>query len=107
MISLFPPENFKLKDPSYVLCFPRQTSPNIPEGVLSKIIAALVTRYNTSRTIIKRHFTVQEMEVWGKIRQLGGGDTMRAVKVCRTEAEDRRDASYVRVRAILMFPVSP
>ena len=58
----------------------------------------LVTRYNTTRTIIKRHLNVNEIEIWGKIRRLEGGDTMRAVQVSRPNTEDNRDASYVRVR---------
>ena len=87
-----------LIDPTSVLCFPRQKNPTIPEGLLSKIIVTLVTRYNTTRTIIKRHLNVNEIEIWGKIRRLEGGDTMRAVQVSRPNTEDNRDASYVRVR---------
>jgi hypothetical protein len=86
-----------------VLCFPCQRSPTIAEGLLAKIINALVTRYNTTRSIVKHHFSVQDVEVWGKFRRLGGGDTMRAVAVCRSNAEDRRDASYVRVCIILLI----
>jgi hypothetical protein len=86
----FSHENLYLKDPTLVLCFPRQTSPTLPEGVISKIIASLVTRYDTTRTIIKQHFRAQDIEVWGKLRRLGGGDTMRAAAVCRADAEDRR-----------------
>jgi hypothetical protein len=85
-------------DPSTVLCFPRQKNPIISDGLLSKIIAALVTRYNTTRTIIKRQVSAHNIEVWGKFRRLGGGDTMRAAEVCRSNTEDRREASYVRVR---------
>lgn len=90
-----------MEDPTSVLCFPRQTSATVPEGTISKIIASLVTRYDTTRTIIKRHFQVREMDIWGKFRRLEGGDTMRAAAVCRAEAEDRRDASYVRVGVAL------
>ena len=86
-----------LIDPTLVLCFPRQTNPTIPEGLLSKIIATLVTRYNTTRTIIKRCLSVNDIEIWGKFRRLEGGDTMRAVEVSRSNTEDKRDASYVRV----------
>ena len=94
---------YSLIDPMSVLCYPRQQNPTVSQGVLSKIIAALVTRYNTTRAIINRHFSVQDLEVWGKIRRLEGGDTMRASAVCRANAEDRRDASYVRVRVWQRF----
>ena len=97
---------YLIKDPTSVLCFPRLTSATIPEGTISKIIASLVTRYDTTRTIIKRHFRAQELEIWGKFRRLEGGDTMRAAAVCRAEAEDRRDASYVRVCGLLIIKVS-
>jgi len=91
-----------------VLCFPREKNPTIPEGLLSKIIATLATRYNSTRAIIKRHFSAKEVEFWGKIRRLEGGDTMRAAAVCHANAEDRRDASYVRVCTsplLLCFPI--
>jgi hypothetical protein len=71
--------------------------------MVAKIINTLVTRYKSTRAIIKHHFSVQDVEVWGKFRRLEGGDTMRAVAVCRSNTEDRRDASYVRVCAILLF----
>jgi len=87
----------QLTDPTSVLCFPRQKTPTIPDSLRLKIIATLTTRYNTTHTIIKRHFRVQEVEFWGKFRRLGGGDTMRAAAICQSNAEDRRDASYVRV----------
>ena len=53
-----------LKDPTSVLCFPRQINPTILEGLLTKIIATLVTRYNTTHTIIKRHLSVNDIEIW-------------------------------------------
>jgi hypothetical protein len=63
-------------------------------------MAALVTRFNTTRTIMGRHFSIQEVEFWGRIRLLGGGDTIRAAAICQSDAEDRRDASYVWVSPI-------
>ena len=83
-----------------MLCFPREKNPTIPEGLLSKIIATLITRYNSTHAVVKRHLSVQEIEFWGKIRRLGGGDTMRAAAVCHANVEDRCDTSYVRVRTI-------
>jgi hypothetical protein len=90
-----------------VLCFPRQKNPTIPDGLLTKIVATLVTRYNTTRAIVKHHFSVQDVEIWGKFRRLGAGDTMRAVAVCRSDAEDRREASYVRVCASVIQTLYP
>ena len=90
-------------DPMLVLGYPRQIHTTISQGLLSKIIVTLVTRYNTTRTIIKRHLSVQDIEIWGKIRRLDGGDTMRAAAVGRANAEDKRDASYVRVSVLFCF----
>ena len=53
-----------------------------------------------SSTIVKCHFSAQEVEFWGKFHRLGGGDTMRAAAICHASAEDRRDVSYVRVGTI-------
>ena len=39
---------YHLTDPGLVLCFPRQKNPEIPTGLRSKILAALVTRFNTT-----------------------------------------------------------
>ena len=47
-----------LIDPTSVLCFSCQINPTIPEGLLSKIIVTLVTRYNTMCTIIKHHLSM-------------------------------------------------
>ena len=60
-------------------------------------MVTLATRYNTTRTVIGRHFSVDKVEFWGRLRRLEGGDTMRAALVCQAYADDRRDASYVRV----------
>ena len=86
-----------LPDPVSVLCFPCITNPAIPTGLRSKIRATLATRFNTSPTIIGRHFSEEEVELWGRLRLLGGGDTIRATSVGLSNAEDRWDVSYVRV----------
>ena len=91
-----------------MLCFLHEKNPTIPEGLLSKIIATLATYYNSTHAIIKCHFSAKEVEFWGKIRQLEGGDTMRAAAICHANAEDRRDTSYVQVCTIpllLCFPI--
>ncbi|KAF8955921.1 hypothetical protein BDZ97DRAFT_1854368 [Flammula alnicola] len=82
--------------PTSVLCFPRQKHPDIPDSLYSIIVATLATRYNTTRAIVKDHFSAQQVEFWGKFRRLGGGDTMRAAAIVQSNAEDRRDASHVR-----------
>jgi len=47
-----------------------------------------------------------KVEVWGKLRRTGGGDTMLASKVVTSNAEDRRDATWVRVRVLITYQIS-
>ncbi|KAF6747418.1 hypothetical protein DFP72DRAFT_821756 [Ephemerocybe angulata] len=37
-----------------------------------------------------------KIEVWGRLRKLGGGDTMLASEMVQKTAEDKRDATFVR-----------
>jgi hypothetical protein len=84
-------------DPTSVLCFPREKNPTISPGLRAKILAALATRYDKPLAAVRRHFSDQNVEFWGKIRRLGEGDTMRAAAMMKSSTEDGRDASYVKV----------
>jgi hypothetical protein len=66
--------------------------------VLNKIIAALATRYSTTVAVIRKHVAVDQIEEWGKVRRIDGGDTMNA-SALMSSTEDRRDATFVRVSA--------
>jgi hypothetical protein len=76
---------------------------------MSKILAALATRYsppygNPLRvSTVWKHVVNAPIEIWGKLKRLEGGDLMHASQVVSARADDRRDASYVRVST---FPFS-
>ena len=87
--------NSQFQDPTCILLPPRSREA-ISQGLLNQIVAALATRYDTTMATIRRHFRADQVEEWGKVRRLNEGDTMNASSMFRP-AEDRRDATYVRV----------
>jgi hypothetical protein len=56
----------------------------------------LATRYDTTVAVIRKHVAVDQIEEWGKVHRIDGGDTMNASALV-SSAEDRRDATFVRV----------
>ncbi|KAJ6592451.1 hypothetical protein B0H19DRAFT_1204792 [Mycena capillaripes] len=60
-----------------------------------KIVICLATRYDQSLGTIRKYFDANGVEQWGKVQRLDGGDRMLASSMI-AEAEDRRDATYVR-----------
>lgn len=84
-----------------MLCFPRKQEPQITVGFRKQIIAALATRYGKTSSIVRRNFFDENVEFWGKIRRLEGGDTMHASKMGKSEnLEDSRDNSFIWVSQI-------
>jgi hypothetical protein len=86
---------YNSQDTTCILLPPRRSVIPTP-GVLNQIIAALATRYSTTVTVIRKHLIVDQIEEWGKVRRTDGGDTMNTSSMA-TSAEDRRDATFVRV----------
>jgi hypothetical protein len=56
----------------------------------------LATRYDTTVAVIQKHVAVDQIEEWGKVRRIDGGDTMNALALV-SSVEDRRDATFVWV----------
>jgi hypothetical protein len=58
----------------------------------------VATRYNKTVTVVRPHVIIDEIEEFGKVRRVdnGGGDTMNTLAF-QTPAEDRRDATFIRV----------
>ncbi|OJT08402.1 hypothetical protein TRAPUB_690 [Trametes pubescens] len=65
-------------------------------GLIDKIVSALCTRYAATPAAIRTALPL-EVQQWGKLRILNDGDTIRAAELV-AEAEDGRDASFIRVR---------
>jgi hypothetical protein len=86
-----------LSDPTCVL-LPPVGKRQVERGMLDKIVAALRTRFNVSLANARKIITPARIREYGKVQRLEGGDTMYAASLVRTAGEDRRDATYVRVR---------
>jgi hypothetical protein len=67
-------------------------------GELRSIAAALSTRLDATMTQVNRALKGATVEDWGKVRRIDSdeGDTMRSCSL-GANAEDTRDATYVRV----------
>ncbi len=91
-------------DPTCILLPPRHPSSTVTESWLGKIVVALATRFETSPKTVSDHLRAGDIERWGKVRRLGGGDDMNASSLVPL-AEDRRDATYVRVSAIIVWVI--
>ena len=59
----------------------------------------LATRFCVEPNVA-RNFLPKDVEQWGKLRRLEGGDIMHAHKMVAKRI-DGRDASFVRVRELL------
>ena len=89
------PDSSMHEDPTCILLFPSTRDP-LASNVIDRISAALATRYDVRKNIAKLHVP-HEIEQWGKVRRIDGGDTMVAALLGRSHL-DRRDASHIRVR---------
>ena len=90
-----------ITDPTCLLLHPHVPNPVIENGLFTKILICLATRYNKSVGAVRRHISVNNIELWGKVQIVGGGDTMVASSLVKSSQEDSRDATYVRVSNIL------
>ena len=83
-------------DPTCILLHPHIINPVIDNSLFTKILVCLATRYNKTVGTVRRHVSVDNVEVWGKV-QVVDGDTMVASSLVKSSREDSRNASYVRV----------
>ena len=89
-------------DPSCILLPPR--SATRPDGnLMAAIASALATRFDSSMRLVKSHLDKARIEEWGKVRRVDSdaGDTMCASSL-GVSRDDARDATYVRVRYLLL-----
>ena len=84
-------------DPTCMLLHPHVANPVIDNGLFTIILVCLATRYNKTVGAVRRHVSVNDIELWGKVQIVGGGDTMVASSLLKYSQEDSRDATYVRV----------
>lgn len=60
-----------------------------------KIVAGLATRYQKPASVV-RPFLPLQLEQWGRVQILAGGDLLRANGMI-TNGPNSRDATFVRV----------
>ena len=66
------------------------------EGLCTILTNGLATWFDVS-TNVARKFLPDDIEQWGKLRRLEGGDIMHAHEIV-SKRMDGRDASFIRVR---------
>lgn len=86
-----------VSDPTCMLLHPHVTNPVIDNGLFTKILVCLATRYNKTVGSLCQHLSVKDIELWGKVQIVGGGNTMVASSLVKSSQEDLRNATYVRV----------
>jgi hypothetical protein len=90
-------------DPTCAFYPPSNKTPTVEAGIMSKVLAALSTRYSLSpsRPIpvsIVRACLTEPIHEYGTMKiTIGGADTLHASKM-GSRGPDRRDATFVRVR---------
>lgn len=97
-------------DKNYALVAPRVKDPVVRPDVWRKLASVFVTRFSPldatgpgNLISIDDAYNLLDsstVEAWGKLCRLDGGDTMHASEVVQYEAEDWRDATYIRVSLI-------
>ncbi|KIL55189.1 hypothetical protein M378DRAFT_53490, partial [Amanita muscaria Koide BX008] len=92
--------SFKRPNSSYVLTSPKRTSVLKP-ALWEKFTAAVATRFTMGAKDI-RNFFPKPLEVveYGRLRRLGGGDTIQARELVALSA-DGRDMSFVRYQLLV------
>jgi len=81
-------------DPTCILLTPQQLSSSIPLSVIDKIAVSFATQFSKSLTQIHQHFSVDNVEQWGRVHCLEGGDDMYASSLTK-QTEDCQDYSYL------------
>lgn len=89
-------------DPDYMLA-PPQRSEILHPSIRSKVLACLATRFNVQKSIVESVIKLDRpITQYGRVSRLGGGDLMIGRYYVK-EAEDSRDASFVRVSLPLLL----
>ena len=84
-------------DPTCMLLHPHVTNPVIDNSLFTKILVCLATWYNKTVGALHQHLSVKDIELWGKVRIVSGGDTMVASSLVKSSQENLRNATYVWV----------
>ena len=83
-------------DSRYVLLPPQRPPSTIPQPVQNKIAIHFATRFSQNVNTVHQYLKQENITQWARVQQLAGGDLMYASELFH-QAEDHRDATYVRV----------
>ena len=74
-------------------------------GTLNKAVRNVLTNGLATRfgvfPRVARKYLPKDVELWGKLRRLEGGDIMHAYKIV-SKRMDGRDATFIRVRDLIV-----
>lgn len=91
-------------DQNCALLPPYRKDITLARGIIDKLIGALVTRFGGTVPATRRALEAASIDEWGKMKITNDGDLIRSAQFQR-EAEDRRDATYVRV-SLYLFSIN-
>jgi hypothetical protein len=87
-------------DPSFILTPPKQSAVILPLFLWKTLTATLATRFDKSAAVIHKLIPQNTHFIqYGRVQQLGGGDTMHAHELIPLKS-DSRDMSFVRVQIL-------
>jgi hypothetical protein len=88
-------------DPLFMLATPRRCE-ILPLPIRNKVWASLATRFKVQKKVVQSIVKLdQPIHQYGRVCGLDGGDRMIGCHFVK-EAEDSRDASFVRVKSSLL-----
>ncbi|KAI6023243.1 hypothetical protein BKA83DRAFT_4463948 [Pisolithus microcarpus] len=88
-----PASNCTTIDPTCAL-LPPCHSTLLEDSLKTRVAKALATRFNTTLSQAHQYLDHSKVELWGKVKQLDGGDTMVAATLA-PHYQDLYDASYI------------
>jgi hypothetical protein len=87
-------------DPSFILTPLKQSTVILPLFLWKTLTATLATRFDKSAAVIRKLIPQNTHFIqYGRVQQLGGGDTMHARELIPLKS-DSRDMSFVRVQIL-------
>jgi len=85
-----------LLDPRYVLLPPQHPSSTIPQPIENQSAIHSATCFGQNVNTVRWYLKWENITQWARVQRLAGGDLMYALELF-IQAEDHRDATYVRV----------
>lgn len=91
-------------DQNCALLPPYRKDITLARGIIDKLVGALVTCFGGTVPATRRALEAASIDEWGKMKITNERDLIHSAQFQR-EAEDRRDATYVRV-SLYLFSIN-